>query len=61
MFFGSRWMEELLDCLRASWLEDEEYGKVQEEEEDGLGDLSLGSVILSYTGATATLLSVTCK
>lgn len=47
VFFGSRWMEELLDCLRASSLKDGEYGKVQEEEEDGLGDLSLGSVILS--------------
>lgn len=49
-------------------MEDEEYGEVQGEErayrevlgeeEEGLGALSWGSAILSYT---AVLFSITCK
>lgn len=54
-----------------SSMEDEEYGDVQEEElankevlgeeEEGLVALFRGIVILSYTGATAMLFSITCK
>lgn len=52
-------------------MEVEEYGEVQGEEkayrevlgeeDEGHRALSRGRVILSYTGATAMLFSITCK
>lgn len=41
--------------------EEKAYRDVLGEEDEGHWALSLGSVILSYTGATAMLFSITCK